>query len=175
MSSRASNNSPRGIWSDSEVMYVADESDDKVYSYNMPDAIDARLASLTLSGVDIGVFDPGTVDYEGTPGDGVTETTVTAEALQPRADIDIDPPDADPDTDGHQVSLDGTDITVTVMSPDGSRTRVYRVALEAPPRRARPHPRLDRHRLARRRRRRHRRCTTGRWHLGQRARHLRVG
>ena len=27
--SKASNNSPRGIWSDGEVMYVADESDDK--------------------------------------------------------------------------------------------------------------------------------------------------
>ena len=49
--SKASNNSPRGIWSDGDVMYVADESDDRVYSYNMPDAIDARLASLTLSGV----------------------------------------------------------------------------------------------------------------------------
>ena len=55
--SRASNNSPRGIWSDGDVMYVADESDDRVYTYNMPDAIDARLASLTLSGVDIGEFD----------------------------------------------------------------------------------------------------------------------
>ena len=33
---KASNNSPRGIWSDGEVMYVADESDDRVYSYNMP-------------------------------------------------------------------------------------------------------------------------------------------
>ena len=54
--SKASNNSPRGIWSDGDVMYVADESDDRVYSYNMPDAIDARLASLTLSGVDIGEF-----------------------------------------------------------------------------------------------------------------------
>ena len=62
--SRASNNSPRGIWSDGDVMYVADESDDRVYSYNMPDAIDARLASLTLSGVDIGEFDPGRTDYE---------------------------------------------------------------------------------------------------------------
>ena len=58
MLSRASNNSPRGIWSDGDVMYVADESDDRVYSYNMPDAADARLASLTLSGVDIGEFDP---------------------------------------------------------------------------------------------------------------------
>ena len=45
-------------------MYVADESDDRVYTYNMPDAIDARLASLTLSGVDIGEFDPGRPDYE---------------------------------------------------------------------------------------------------------------
>ena len=62
--SRASNNSPRGIWSDGDVMYVADESDDRVYSYNMPDAIDARLASLTLSGVDIGEFDPGRTEYE---------------------------------------------------------------------------------------------------------------
>ena len=63
--SQASNNSPRGIWSDGDVMYVADESDDRVYTYNMPDAIDARLASLTLSGVDIGEFDPGRTEYEG--------------------------------------------------------------------------------------------------------------
>ena len=131
--SRASNNSPRGIWSDGEVMYVADESDDKVYSYNMPDAINARLATLTLSGVEIGEFDPGTTDYEGTPGEGVTETTVEAVPAQSGASVAIDPPDADAGTEGHQVSLDGTDITVTVMSPDGSRTRVYRVALEAPP------------------------------------------
>ena len=41
---RASNNSPRGIWSDGDVMYVADASDGKVSSYNMPDAIGDRLA-----------------------------------------------------------------------------------------------------------------------------------
>ena len=57
--SSSSNNSPRGIWSDGDVMYVADESDGKVYTYNMPDAIDARLASLSLSGVDFGEFDGG--------------------------------------------------------------------------------------------------------------------
>ena len=130
--SNASNNSPRGIWSDGEVMYVADESDGKVYSYNMPDAINARLASLTLSGVEIGEFDPLMVDYEGTPGDGVTETTVEAVPAQSGASVAIDPPDADGEADGHQVSLDGTDITVTVMSPDESRTRVYRVAFDMP-------------------------------------------
>ena len=54
--SQASNNSPRGIWSDGGVMYVADGSDGRVYSYNMPDATDARLASLTLGGIDFGEF-----------------------------------------------------------------------------------------------------------------------
>ena len=127
--SRASNNSPRGIWSNGDVMYVADESDDRVYSYNMPDAIDARLASLTLSGVDIGEFDPGRTDYEAVVADGVTETTVEAEAMQRRTDVAIDPPDADGDeANGHQVALqDLGEITVTVTSQDGSRKKVYRV------------------------------------------------
>ena len=127
--SRAGNNSPRGLWSDGDVMYVADVSDDRVYSYNMPDAIDARLASLTLSGVDIGEFDPGRPDYEAVVAAGVTETTVEAEAMQPRTDVAIDPPDADgDDANGDQVALqDLGEITVTVISQDGSRTEVYRV------------------------------------------------
>ena len=128
--SRAGNNSPRGLWSDGDVMYVADESDDKVYTYNMPDAIDARLASLTLSGIDFGEFDPGRIDYEGSVAEGVTDTTVSAEAMQRRADVDIDPPDADEAAEGRQVTLAGTgEITVTVTSADGSRERVYRVRL----------------------------------------------
>ena len=94
--SRASNNSPRGLWSDGDVMYVADESDDKVYTYNMPDAIDARLASLSLSGVEIGDFEPGRVEYEGTVAEGVTQATVEAGAAQRRARVAVDPPDADP-------------------------------------------------------------------------------
>ena len=127
--SRASNNSPRGIWSDGDVMYVADESDDRVYSYNMPDAIDARLASLTLSGVDIGEFSSSNTEYEGVVSEGVTETTVEAEAMQPRTDVAIDPPDADgDDANGHQVALqDLGEITVTVTSQDGSRKKTYRV------------------------------------------------
>ena len=129
MLSRASNNSPRGIWSGGDVMYVADESDDRVYSYNMPDAADARLASLTLSGVDIGEFDPGRTEYEAVVADGVTATTVEAEAIQRRTDVAIDPPDADgDDANGHQVALqDLGEITVTVASADGSRTKTYRV------------------------------------------------
>ena len=132
--SRASNNSPRGIWSDGDVMYVADESDDKVYSYNMPDAIDARLTSLLLSDVELGEFSPGTPEYEGVADDGVTETTVEATPAQSRASVVIKPPDADGIAgSGHQVALDGIEaITVTVTSADGSRERVYRVRLGAP-------------------------------------------
>ena len=131
--SKASNNSPRGLWSDGDVMYVADESDGKVYSYNMPNAIDARLASLTLSGVDIGEFSPGTTGYEGAADEGVTQTTVEAQAAQRRATIAIDPPDADESAEGHQVALDGvTEITVTVTSADSSRERVYRVRFGGP-------------------------------------------
>ena len=126
--SKASNNSPRGIWSDGDVMYVADESDDRVYSYNMPADADARLASLTLSGIDIGEFDPRRTEYEAVVADGVTETTVEAEAMQRRTDVAIDPPDADVEADGHQVALqDLGEIAVTVTSQDGSRKKTYRV------------------------------------------------
>ena len=91
--SRASNNSPRGLWSDGDVMYVADASDDKVYSYNMPDAIDARLASLSLSGVGIGEFSPNAEEYEGAADEGVTETTVDRRAgAAPRGCVAIEPP-----------------------------------------------------------------------------------
>ena len=89
--SRASNNSPRGIWSDGDVMFVADASD-------------ARLASLTLSGVELGEFDPGQTEYEGTPDEGTTETAVVAGALQRRTDIEIKPGDTDREADGHQVA-----------------------------------------------------------------------
>ena len=112
-------------------MYVADENDDKVYSYNLPGAIDARLASLTLSDIDIGEFSAAREEYEGVAAEGVTETTVMAEALQPRATVAIDPPDADGDAEnGRQAAVeDGTEITVTVTSEDGSRTRVYSVRI----------------------------------------------
>ena len=126
---RVGNNSPRGVWSDGAVMYVADANDDRVYSYNMPDAIDTRLASLTLEGVEIGAFDPMRREYEGVAPEGVTSTMVEAEAVQDGAAVHIDPMDADEEADGHQVDLAGVrEITVTVTSPDGSRERVYRVA-----------------------------------------------
>ena len=131
--SPVSNNSPRGIWSDGGVMYVADASDGKVYTYNMPDAIDARLASLTLSDVEIGEFAPGRTRYHGVVSSGVTETMVAVATAQRDATVTIVPADAEGDAEGHQVATgDGTGVTVTVTSPDGSRTKVYRVLLSEP-------------------------------------------
>ena len=138
---RAGNNSPRGLWSDGDVMYVADQNDDRVYSYNMPDAIDARLASLTLSGIEIGEFSPREIEYRGVPADGVTETTVEASTVQRRTTVRIEPADADGEGNDHEVALEGVgEITVTVTSADGSRTRVYRVSLGDPDREATPEP-----------------------------------
>ena len=127
---RVGNNSPRGIWSDGAVMYVADALDGRVYSYNMPDASDARLASLSLEGVDFGEFSPRRTDYDGTAGPDITVTTVAAAEMQDGATFVIEPPDADEAVDGHQVALEDIDeVTITVTSEDESRERVYRVAL----------------------------------------------
>lgn len=124
----AGNASPRGIWSDGARLYVADAVDGTVYGYNLPAAIDARLASLSLSDVDIGYFSPLRTEYRGDALARDVVTTVRAEA-RPGAHVAIEPADADGDgANGHQVALgEGVEITVTVTSTDGSRTRVYRV------------------------------------------------
>ena len=131
---RARNNSPRGIWSDGDVMYVVDRADEHVYSYNMPDAADARLASLVLSGVDIGEFSSARPNYSGVATAGTVETTVEAEAVQSGASVVIEPDDADGDAEnGRQAALEqGAEVTVTVTSADGSRRRVYHVVIEVP-------------------------------------------
>ena len=114
-------------------MYVADESDDKVYTYNMPEAIDARLESLTLSGVDFGEFSPGRTEYTGVAAEGATETTVEAKAVQDDATVAIELSRAGADTDGQQAAASGgVTVIVKVTSADGSRTRTYRVTIGDP-------------------------------------------
>ncbi len=132
---KAGNGDARGIWSDSEVVYVADEQDDKVYTYNMPDAIDARLATLSLSGIEIDEFSPGRRTYNALAETAATVTTIEANAAQEAATVIIEPSDTDGDTEnGQQVSLDAeTTITITVTSEDGSRTTTYRVQISKPP------------------------------------------
>ena len=128
---KAGNGEARGIWSDGDVIFVADEQDDQIYTYNLPDAIDARLASLTLSGVEFGEFSAGQTEYAAVVEAGLAQTTVEAVAAQSEASIEITPADADNDpSNGHQAALlDGHDITISVTSEDGTRTLEYRLSI----------------------------------------------
>ena len=123
---KAGNGDARGIWSDGDVIYVVDEQDDKVYTYNLPDAIDARLASLSLSDVQIDEFSPGRLIYAAIAETAATVTIVEAIATQEAATVVVEPSDTDGDAEnGHQVELGRqTEITVTVTSSDGSREKV---------------------------------------------------
>ncbi len=124
---KASNGDARGIWSDGDVIYVADEQDDKAYTYNIPDATIAQLASLSLSDIDIGEFSSDRLDYAAFDSRGISVTTVNAKATQAGASVTIKPGDADGDpANGHQVILGTeTEITITVASADGSRSKSY--------------------------------------------------
>jgi len=126
------NSDPRGIWSDGDVMYVADDRDDRVYSYNMPDAIDARLASLSLGDFDLAEFSPRQLSYQVSIEGDITQTTVVAAPVYEAATVEIAPGDADGDPEnGHQVAIeDGLAINVTVTSEDDDRTQVYTVVFE---------------------------------------------
>ena len=125
---KAGNGDARGIWSDGDTMYVVDEQDDQVYSYNIPDAIQARLRSLSLSALELGGFRAARLAYPVEAPVGTASTTIVASATQAAATVAIAPADADADAHGHQVGLDAeTTITITVTSADGSRSRTYTI------------------------------------------------
>ncbi len=131
---KAGNGDARGIWSDGDTMYVVDEQDDQVSSYNMPDAIQARLGVLSLSGIELGRFWSGRFEYQAAAGQAVSATTVVAAAVQAAATVEIKPADADGEAaNGHQVRLAGeTTIRITVTSGDGSRSRTYTIVVRRP-------------------------------------------
>ncbi|MYD85136.1 MAG: hypothetical protein F4Y14_02520, partial [Acidobacteria bacterium] len=130
----ASNSDPRGIWSNGDLLFVVDANDGKVYSYNLPDASQAWLASLTIEGVEFGPFSPLRPDYEGTVEADLAQVTVEAVATQSDAVIAVTPVDADGDpANGHQILLeDGSDIEIVVTSEDTSRMRTYTIAVRYP-------------------------------------------
>ena len=132
---KAGNGNPRGIWSDGDIMYVVDEQDHKVYTYNIPDATIAQLASLSLDELELEEFSPHRSEYAASVAYDLAATTVAAVATQETAKVIIEPADADGDPEnGHQVTLGSeTAITVTVTSADGSRTKAYVVQVSKPP------------------------------------------
>ena len=119
-----------GIWADDETMLIVDGTDDKVYSFNLPEARsdDATLNALTVRPRDIIGFDAERTSYEVGVASDVAEATVTATPNDPNATVAYSGTDADPVTDGHQVALVAgrNTVTVTVTAEDGS-TQDYTV------------------------------------------------
>ena len=132
---KAGNGNPRGIWSDGNIMYVVDEQDHHVYTYNIPGATIAQLASLSLDERELEEFSPHRFEYAASVAYDLAATTVAAVATQETAKVMIEPADEDGDPEnGHQVTLGSeTAITVTVTSADGSRTKAYVVQVSKPP------------------------------------------
>ena len=101
----AGSDGAHGIWADDETMLIVDGTDDKVYSFNLPEApsTDATLSALTVSPRDIIGFDAERTSYEVGVASDVAEATVTATPNDANADVSFDPQDSNDVTDGHQV------------------------------------------------------------------------
>ncbi len=137
--SAAGNAKPMGLWSDGTTLWVTDEQDDRLYAYAVPGLLEVRppaaadpsLASLTLTGVDIGTFASDTTSYAAEAAHDVATTTVTAGVTQGGATVAIAPTDADPATAGHQVALEvgRTVVEVKVTAPNGITRWTYEVAV----------------------------------------------
>ena len=101
-------------------MWVADVTDDKVYSYNMPLSTDATLSALTVSPKGAIESDPFRFSppYEVGLASTVTQATVTATATNSNATISYG-------TTGHQVDLSAgqNTVTITMTAQDGTTTR----------------------------------------------------
>ena len=90
---------------------------------------DATLSGLTLSGVNIGAFDPATTGYTAGVAHDVTETTVTATANDVGATYAAKL-DGAADADGTVTLAVGDNvITVEVTAEDGQTTRTYTVTV----------------------------------------------
>ena len=94
---------------------------------------DATLSALSFSGVTLSpAFAPGTTTYTASVASTVTSTTLTFTTADTRAQVTVIPAvDADPNTEGHQVTLSSglNTITVTVIAEDGSTNATYIVGV----------------------------------------------
>ena len=84
---------------------------------------DATLASLSLSGVDIGTFSGAVTSYEASVAHSVTATTVTATASHTGATVTVEP--------GPEVGLavGGNEVAITVTAEDGTTAKTYTVTV----------------------------------------------
>ena len=95
-------------------------------------AANAKLSALQLTEGTAISFDPLIFWYwVNDVGESVESLTLTTSAAQTGATVVIDPTDADPDLEGHQIAFTEPNmrVTLTVTSTDGSATRTYTVSL----------------------------------------------
>ena len=88
--SGSGNENPRGLWGEGDTIWVTDEDDDRVYSYNLQDQrnSDATLSDLTVSPKDIIGFDANRTAYEVGVASTVTQATVRATPNDANASVD---------------------------------------------------------------------------------------
>ncbi len=132
----AGNNNPAGIYSDGTTMWVVDSETKKLHAYNQPLSGNASLKSLKLSDVYY-LYDEGNAakpfsDYFSSVTNSYPDAyviytnlspTITPEAQEANAFIEIQPVDADSDAPGHQVSLsigDNNPIKIIVTAANGN-------------------------------------------------------
>ena len=94
-----------------------------------PLSSDAALSGLTLTGVDIGAFDPAATNYAADVGHGVAETTVTATVNDDGASYLVKL-DGVADADGTvSLAVGNNVITVVVTAEDGETAKTYTVTV----------------------------------------------
>ena len=94
-----------------------------------PLSTDAALSRLTLSGVDIGAFDPATTEYAASVANDVDETTVTPTVNDDGAVYAVKL-DGVADADGTvPLSVGANVITVEVTAEDGNTAKTYTVTV----------------------------------------------
>ena len=138
------NGNPRGIWSNSATIWVADFNAKKLYAYALPGAL--ALPTLTALAVNPGTLTPafssGTLEYTvpDVPHSG-SQITVTATA-ETDASVAYEDgagntiTDADAGTTGVQLGLEVGNNTIRVKVTRGSASRTYTLTVsraEAPP------------------------------------------
>ena len=112
---------------------LSDWSEPVTVGWLVPPSTDARLSTLSTSGVTLAPsFDPQHELYRGSQ-DGVAAlTTVTATPIDGAANVSIVPADADSNTPGHQVAINPsgeTVISVNVLAEDGQTERLYWIVI----------------------------------------------
>ncbi len=122
------NKDSRGIWSNGETMWVANDGLNslKIFAYNLPPSNDATLSALSVSPKDIIGFDARRPSYEVGVDSTVPTATVTAITTDAGATVVFDPPAAET---GMTLSAGRKEVTITVTAEDGNATKEYTVSV----------------------------------------------